>query len=146
MKRSIRTVLGVTLLEIMLVLAIAGVVIAMSIRYYQQAATNQKVTAGMSAVMAVSSAVEQWILGGGNTGLKTDIPLDKYFPGSSVPKSPWTSDLLTAKGADSGGKYDITITTTDQASCVLLIDQIKTQPNFQNSSCVNGTGTVKVNY
>jgi type II secretory pathway pseudopilin PulG len=146
MKKSFKTMFGVTLLEIMLVLAIAGIIIAMSVRYYQQAATNQKVTAGMSAVTAVVAAVEQWKLKGlalTSTNLNSNNKtLDPYFP-DGMPVSPWTNNPLTYAGT--GSAYTVSIDTTDSGACKILAEQLATQPGYTtNPSACGTTATVTV--
>lgn len=133
MKKPLRKMLGVTLLEIMLVLAIAGIVIAMSVRYYTQASTNQKVTAGISAINAVVAAVEQWKLQGKTVESVAKSNVSSYFPGDTYPKSPWTGEDLELAGA-SETTYDVTVKTNDQAGCNLLADQMKSQPGY-SASC-----------
>jgi type II secretory pathway component PulJ len=45
MKKQARSILGVTLLEIMLVLAVAAMIIIMSVRYYESANSSQQANA-----------------------------------------------------------------------------------------------------
>lgn len=144
MKKSLKTMSGVTLLEIMLVLAIAGIVIAMSVRYYTQASTNQKVTAGIAAVNAVVAAVEQWKLQGQTANNVSYDKIKIYFPGDSFPKSPWTGAVLGV-GADgsSTSTYNVTVATNDQAGCNLLADQMKSQPGY-DAECTSNNVVVTV--
>lgn len=149
MKKSFKTMLGVTLLEIMLVLAIAGIIIAMSVRYYQQAATNQKVTAGVSAVTAVVAAAEQWKLKGAKltTLSSTANPpsLENYFPEGTAPLSPWTNVALSYSGAGGADRtYQVVIQTTDQGGCKILAEQIASQPGYTATCGTDNNVTVVV--
>lgn len=61
-----KRILGVTLLEVMLVLAVAAMVIVMSIRYYQSAQTSQQANQGMALIQAITSAADNIAVGEGN--------------------------------------------------------------------------------
>lgn len=67
MKRFSKSMLGVTLLEIMLVLAIAAMIIVMSIRYYQSATSSAQSNQAMQEVQAVMAAMDNLGLAGGYT-------------------------------------------------------------------------------
>src|SRR4029078_34419 len=98
MKKSFRSILGVTLLEIMLVLAIAAMVVVMSIRYYQSASANQKINSGLNTVTGVIAAGASVFAAKGSLSTATaDIPT--YMPGGTMPNSPWGGPLtITAPG------------------------------------------------
>ena len=79
MKRLSRMV-GVTFLEIMLVLAVASLVIVMSIRYYQSAQTSvasQNIQRGVTVMMTYA---ESFGLGGGSYDGLTAVGLHQPFP------------------------------------------------------------------
>ncbi len=91
--------LGVTLLEIMLVMAIAAMVIVMSIRYYQQAASNQRVAAYADMLTGFIGAAESYIQAGGTFSGLTGASLAPYLPGNAAPTaSPWGSTIAIAGG------------------------------------------------
>ena len=58
MKRFIKSMLGVTLLEIMLVLAIAAMIIVMSVRYYQSASANQQANSLLQQLQAITAIAD----------------------------------------------------------------------------------------
>lgn len=89
MKKSFRTMLGVTLLEIMLVLAIAAMVVVMSIRYYQQAASNQRVNAMVDIITGFVAAGESYLNAAGSYTQVNASKLAPYLPNGSMPASPW---------------------------------------------------------
>ena len=78
MKKTVKSMLGVTLLEIMLVLAIAALVIVMSIRFYQSAADSNKVNAGLNTIQGVVAAAESSITATGDA-----TSAKNYLPGSA---------------------------------------------------------------
>jgi len=71
MKQFARSNLGVTLLEIMLVLAIASMVIVMSIRYYQSASSNQQATNAIQGIQGIIAAMDNLGMNGGYTNVTT---------------------------------------------------------------------------
>ena len=64
--KQLKSIKGVTLLEIMLVLAIAAMVIVMSIRYYQSATLSQQVNQTMSQIQAIAAAADNLAIGSGS--------------------------------------------------------------------------------
>jgi len=66
MKRHLKSIAGVTLLEIMLVLAVASLIIVMSIRYYKTSIDNQNSNVILEDISAVMAAADG-IAASGNT-------------------------------------------------------------------------------
>jgi len=58
MKKSLKSSAGVTLLEIMLVLAVAAMVIVMSIRYYRGASNNRAANDTIEQIQAIATAMD----------------------------------------------------------------------------------------
>jgi Tfp pilus assembly major pilin PilA len=147
MKKSPQAMLGVTLLEIMLVLAIAAMVIVMSIRYYQSAANNQKIAAGLNTITAVVSAGESYLASGPSTGLTalSNGVLSPYL-GGSMPASPW-GGAVTVSGVSSTS-YTVSMPVSkDAVVCTQLIAMISqnSKLNSPAPTCAAGTLTVTVN-
>ncbi len=120
MKKSLQVtkILGVTLLEIMLVLAIAAMVLVMSVRYYQSASTSQKINAALGTVANVVAAGENYQASAGSYSSISNAALVYYMPNGAMPTSPWSTTLtVTAVDAVS---YTITITAVPNAACVPL--------------------------
>ncbi len=116
MKKTLHSILGVTLLEIMLVLAIASMVILMSIRYYQSASTNQKINATINTITGIVAAGESVL--GATGAVPTSTTILPYLPGGALPNSPFGGPVtMTPATATS---YNIVINTG--AGC----QQIKT--------------------
>jgi len=107
MKRSFKSMIGVTLLEIMLVLAIAAMVIVMSIRYYQTASLNQKINSMMSTVTAITAAGENYYAANGSFAGINQTAIQNYMPGGTMPSTPWGGTITIAAGTDN---YSYTIT------------------------------------
>ena len=97
MKRMNKSMLGVTLLEIMLVLAIAALVIVMSIRFYQSASSSQKINATISVVQGITAAAENYFNSAGSTYVGVDTGIVPYLPNNQIPNSPF-GDTITVSG------------------------------------------------
>jgi Tfp pilus assembly protein PilE len=69
MKHLIKAAVGVTLLEIMLVLAVAAMIVVMSIRYYQAAQTSQKANLALSEAQAIMAAMDNLGVSAGYGGV-----------------------------------------------------------------------------
>jgi Tfp pilus assembly protein FimT len=139
MKQSRQSILGVTLLEIMLVLAIAAMVIVMSIRYYQSASLNQKIAATLNNITAVVAAAESYLAATGTlTGLAT-AEITPYLPGGVMPYTGWGGQMTVTGGQASS--YTIGLPSVPSAACTQLTNLVK-----QNSklSMAAGCGSVVV--
>ncbi len=140
MKKSPRLMLGVTLLEIMLVLAIAAMVIVMSIRYYQSASNNQKIAAGLNAVTSIIAAGESVL---GAKGSLTTIATDAlpYLPNNEVPNSPWGGPMKIEDALATS--YSISMTIPSLV-CPSFLSLVKQNSKLSTSSCDGNTVSVKV--
>lgn len=140
MKKSPQSMIGVTLLEIMLVLAIAAMVIVMSIRYYQSASNNQKIAAGLNTVTSVIAAGES-VLGakGSLATMATDaLP---YLPNNQLPYSPWGGQI-SISGADATS-YSITMAVPSNI-CDSFLTLVKQNAKLSGSTCSGNSINVKV--
>lgn len=139
MKRSFKSILGVTLLEIMLVLAIAAMVIVMSIRYYQSASLNQKIAATLNSITAIMAAGESYLAATGTLAGVSNADLNPYLPGGAMPNSGWGGQM-SIKGL-AANQYSITIpnvpTGANGGGCTQLTNLVT-----QNSKLkIDGTCT-----
>lgn len=141
MKKSLRTMLGVTLLEIMLVLAIAAMVIVMSIRYYQQASSNQRVNAMVDIVTGFVAAGQSYLNAKGSYSQVTASALSPYLPNNAVPASPWGGTLsVTSPAATS---FTLSISSIPANDCTKLNNLLINQQGLQ-VTCGSGSATVKI--
>jgi Tfp pilus assembly major pilin PilA len=127
MKKFFRSMLGVTLLEIMLVLAIAAMVIVMSIRYYQSASNNQKIATGLNTITGIVAAAESVLSTKGDLStISADIT--SYLPGGKVPTSPWGGTITIANGGSSSYTIKMNISSSACAQFVALVTNSKVVP------------------
>lgn len=122
MKKPFRALLGVTLLEIMLVLAIAAMVIVMSIRYYQSASNNQKVANALNIITAIVAAGESVLTAQGSlTNASSQIAA--YLPNSTLPDSPWGGAISISGAGTSSYTINFPVGSTSCASLKALATQ-----------------------
>lgn len=145
MKKFPKAMLGVTLLEIMLVLAIASMVIVMSIRYYQSASNNQKINAALNTITGIVAAGESYLAGSPANGFNgVTMATFNPFLGGASPVSPWGGQIsISAVGATS---YTISmpISTTGNV-CTRMTAVLGTNNKFTGVTCGSGNLSLTVN-
>lgn len=142
MKRSFKSIIGVTLLEIMLVLAIAAMVIVMSIRYYQSASLNQKIAATMNNVTGIIAAAESYLAGAGNLSAISDANLTPYLPGNVMPNSGWVGAMsVTPATANS---YTINIPNVPGQGCNQLRNLVSQNSKLNVAACSGSVQTLTI--
>jgi len=145
MKKSLQAMLGVTLLEIMLVLAIASMVIVMSIRYYQSASNNQKINAALDTITGIVGAGESYLAGAPANGF-TGATMATLTPflGGSAPVSPW-GGAITVTGVNSTS-YTISMPASAAANvCTQVTGALAQNNKFTAVTCAGGTLKLTVN-
>lgn len=142
MRNSSKTMLGVTLLEIMLVLAIAAMIIVMSIRYYQSASSNQQANAALSQVQAVMAAMDNLGMAGGysNTNV-TQANLEAIL--NQTPLTTPTGGAVTL-GGTTATTYTMTF-VLNSTICPNVLAKLSgtanLNPKITSASCSGGTLT-----
>lgn len=136
MKRTLKQMQGATLLEVMLVLAIAAMIIVMSIRYYQTAQNNQSVNTAMAQVQAIVAAADGLAQGAGiYTGIVTTTALTTVLTANGM-TTPWGSAItVTAAAANT---FAIAFANTPAALCPLLINKLTVSTRFTGVTCAAG--------
>lgn len=135
MKRKSR-ILGVTLLEIMLVLAIAAMVIVMSIRYYQNATSSQQSNTMLQQILAIGAACDNLAQASGSyLSAVTDANV-KALVGSNNMTSPWGTTITM--GTVTATAIPFTIENTPTAVCTSIEAKLKSFKRFSNTSCTSG--------
>lgn len=134
--KAIKTVLGVTLLEIMLVLAIAAMVIVMSIRYYQSSTTSQQANSTMEQIQAIAAAMDNIANGGaGNYSNITPATL-KAVVGESTMTSALNQPVVFTQSTD-GTTYGVSI-PLNEATCASVLAKLVSNTKI-SATCSSGT-------
>lgn len=142
MKRIVKTALGVTLLEVMLVLAVAAMVIVMSIRYYQSSTTGQQANAAMAQIQAIASAMDN--IANGGAGSYADITSSTLYAvvGSSNMMSPTNQPVVYTQGDATSYAISIPLNAT---VCESVLAKLASNSKIASSAECNG-GTLAYTY
>jgi len=133
---------GVTLLEILLVLAIAAMIIIMSIRYYQSATQSEQANVAMEEIQAIAAAADNLALGAGSYSTTVSTNAISNVVGSA--------NMITPNG------QDITITSVTATSygvkmplgttvCASVDAKLAGNSKITGASC-DSTGTLTYTY
>jgi type II secretory pathway pseudopilin PulG len=138
MKQSIKSILGVTLLEIMLVLAIAAMIIVMSVRYYQTASTAEDVNAALEQIQAISVGIDSLLQGSGSYSSAvgtSNSALNAILP-ANWQVTPWGATMSITT---SGSGYTITIGNMPTSEiCKLFSAKLKANSRYSVPACSPG--------
>ena len=139
MKKFTKSVLGVTLLEIMLVLAIAAMIIVMSVRYYQSATANQQANAALQMIQGITAAADSLAQASGSyQSAVTDTSIQSLMPNNSM-LLPWGT-TITVSG-QSPTTYQVSLASTPAAVCVLLKSRLGSSAKYLSAGVTANTCT-----
>lgn len=141
MKQSRKSILGVTLLEIMLVLAIAAMVIVMSIRYYQTATSGEQANSTLEQLQAVQVAADELAQAGGSYSAigSSGANLLPLLPKNGI-TLPWGLSMSITASSNS---YTIGIPAVPTGTCPLFASRLGANAHYAVSgSC--GTSAVSL--
>ena len=84
---------GFTLVEIMIVVAIIGLLAAIAIPSFVKARTQAQTNACVNNLRQIDAAKEQWALNtGATTGGVTETEVNEYIKGNTTPECPAAGD------------------------------------------------------
>ena len=163
-----RNMLGISLLELMLSLAIIAILLIMATRYYQSANENNKRNQAVEMFAAVNGAVQTWRVDqigsmaasatGGEEETTTsslpsisDLVSQGYLPpsyGDGTKVAPWGGDIEIKEESSSAGKYDIGMTEIPscEAVCNRVSSTIATDTGTSAATCSTNTCTATYSF
>lgn len=135
--KKVSELIGVTLLEIMLVLAIAAMIIVMSVRYYQSANSAQQSNTILQVVQSIVASANQLSQA---TGSYTGIDAAKLqtLLGKNGLNTPWGTTISITTAAST---IDMTITGTPSPVCPLIVAKLEADDHFKPGNCTDGSAT-----
>lgn len=146
MKRFAKSVLGVTLLEIMLVLAVAAMIIVMSVRYYQSASASEQANTILEMVQAITAAADGIAQPVGSYSGATTAAISPMMPNQSM-STVW-GGTVTIDNGDST-TYVVTITDMPSAVCNIFRPKLMASTKYTSvASCpaAGSTGSLTYTY
>ena len=149
MKRFKKSILGVTLLEIMLVLAIAAMIIVMSVRYYQSANINQQANAFLAQLQAMQAAADSLSQATGSYSAATASSIVSIVGGTgNTVNTPWGGTITPSKSSASTMLYTMGGAAVSTAVCTLVKSRLAANTHWSSSSGSAGavSGCVTIYY
>jgi type II secretory pathway pseudopilin PulG len=130
MKSTVRSILGVTLLEIMLVLAIAAMIIVMSVRYYQSATNSQQAAAAFNQAIAINAAMDALSAVSGDYSTVGGTTAVTNYIGAT--KTPSGGTIAVTAAAATPSKFSVTLPLT-ASTCTTVLAQVNGISKIKNS-------------
>lgn len=138
MKRKLKSLLGVTLLEVMLVLAIAAMIIVMSVRYYQSANSNQQANSVIQQIAAIVAQANSLAIPTGSYSGVTSTTLAPLLPGNGF-QTPWGTTMTFNTSGTSA--FTIVSPGTPAGVCPLVTTKLVTDTHYTSTVDCAPTGT-----
>jgi len=125
-----RSVLGVTLLEIMLVLAIAGMIIVMSVRYYQSASASNQANTALQQIQGILAGEESVLQSQGAYEDETGVALLALLP-----KNPFLLPWGTTIGITiTTNTIQMTLPSVPVSVCATLDGRLRSNTRISSTS------------
>jgi len=131
---------GMSLIEVMLYVIIAGIILAMVTRYFQQANDGQRVNNAVSMVQKIHNVTQRYAQSyqydPGNVGI--DFFQTHGALPASYSRSPWRSNIVISV---SGNVLNITFSTVPAVLCTQMINRLNaTVSNGKDTYVCSGKG------
>lgn len=139
MNRFSKTLLGVTLLEIMLVLAVAAMIIVMSVRYYQSASSNQQANALLQQLQAIAGIADGIAQASNSYSKVSTSTVKAMMPNPNMMTTPW-GEAISVNGGSSS-TYSVTVNNNPPGVCQQVASRLSSNPRFGTPSCSGGNLT-----
>jgi len=141
MKWMTKSILGVTLLEIMLVLAVAAMIIVMSVKYYQSANASQQANQALGLVHAITASANALSQGGETYAGVTTDNIKPLLASVGGLKLPWGADAsITTSDATS---YTVKLDAMPASVCGLVVGRLIADAHFTAVLISDCDGTTK---
>jgi type II secretory pathway pseudopilin PulG len=142
--KKFASVFGVTLLEIMLVLAVAAMIIVMSVRYYQSANAAQQATSVFQQLQAIAASADSLSQGSGSYSTVSSATIGPLISNVGGLNTPWASTITISSPTKTG--YNITVADTPANVCGLLQGRLQGDTHISITTPCSGTGTTSLSY
>lgn len=137
MRALAKSTLGVTLLEIMLVLAIAAMIIVMSIRYYDSATTSQQANTTLQQVQAIIVTMDNLGMGSNSYVGISQSDIESLLGAASM-RSVTNERIIVEPVSDAIYRVTIPLNTP---ICTSVRVKLEANSKITNAACTNGVLT-----
>lgn len=149
MKKFSSSTRGVTLLEVMLVLAIAGMIFVLAIRYYQAASSNQQANAVVEQIQAITATADSLAQASGSyeSAKISNSTLSPLLPNNTHAfTTPWGTEIVL--GEAKPNSYQVTIPDVPTGVCPLVVSKLSTNNHYSGLNDINcsATTTTEIKY
>jgi len=141
MLRTSKATQGVTLLEIMLVLAIAAMVVVMSIRYYGQATNSQNANIILDEITNVTQSAENLSQGPGTYSGVTTATITTVA-GSKNMVTPYAGAITITSSAATN--YVVSVSALPAAVCASIAAKLKANSKMASTVACTGAGNASI--
>ena len=139
-----RSSYGATLLEVMLVLAVAAMVIVMSIRYYRNATNAQNVNLIMSQIQAITAAADAYVQGqAGDYSALANSSISDIVGDDGLTTAYGTAITVAGTGNTT---YTVSFAGMPKAVCSSLAAQIIANSKIAITSACSASGAMTYTY
>lgn len=118
---------GVTLLEILLVLAISASILVMSVRYYGSATASLQANTTIEQIQAITATIDNYSAGLSYSSISTAF-LQSLMPKHSL-KTSWGTDISIDSVKPSS--YSVTLPDTPKAICSLIRSKLESNNHYK---------------
>lgn len=123
---------GVTLMEIMLVLAIAAMIIVMSVRYYQTTSSSQQANSALQQIQSITEIADRLAQGSGSYTTASLNAITALMPNKMM-TSPWGTPI-TIKG-NKPTTYKVVFPSMPPSVCALIVPRLKQNDKYTSPGC-----------
>jgi len=142
-RQTLKSIAGVTLLEIMLVLAIAAMIIVMSVKYYQSASTSQLANSALQSIQSITASADSIAQSTGSYSNAKASAITS-IAGASAMNLPWGGVITIAPSA---ATYTITMPNMPAAVCNSLTFKLKSNSHYSAlTTCTTAAASFSYTY
>jgi Tfp pilus assembly protein PilE len=131
-----QTVLGVTLIEIMLAIAIASLIVLNSIRFYKTTVAHNQALGLVQYLQLISAVADSYAANSGYTAFTTSAIPD------NLKNSQWGAITVTASTQNS---YSLSFANITTSTCEAVLNLLKNS-NYSSSNNCSSAGEFVVTY
>jgi type II secretory pathway pseudopilin PulG len=133
---------GVTLLEILLVLAISASVILMSVRYYGTATASLQANSALEQIQALTATIDNYTAGMSYAGMTVPF-IEVLMPRHSL-QTPWGTQITIDTIKPSS--YNVTLPQTPRAICSLIRSKLESNNHYKVTTPPCDSGVIATDF